>query len=48
MLELSVAYAIGAGAIQVHGGMGFTWELGLHYYVRHIHALRELVHGLWE
>lgn len=21
-------------SIQVHGGMGFTWELGLHYYLR--------------
>ena len=21
-------------AIQVHGGMGFTWELGLHRYLR--------------
>jgi len=33
-------------AIQVHGGMGFTWELGLHYYMRHILTLRELVGGL--
>jgi alkylation response protein AidB-like acyl-CoA dehydrogenase len=20
--------------IQLHGGMGFTWDLGLHYYLR--------------
>jgi alkylation response protein AidB-like acyl-CoA dehydrogenase len=45
---LDTAVRIGEGAIQVHGGMGFTWELGLHYYVRHILMLRELVHGLWE
>ena len=33
-------------AIHVHGGMGFTWEMGLHYYMRHILTLRELVGGL--
>ena len=33
-------------AIQVHGGIGFTWEMGLHMYVRHISALRELAAGL--
>lgn len=33
-------------AIQVHGGMGFTWELGLHYYLRHLVTLRELVRGV--
>lgn len=35
-------------AIQVHGGLGFTWEMGLHMYVRHISALRELAAGLPE
>ena len=25
--------------IQVHGGMGFTWELGLHYYLRRAKVL---------
>jgi hypothetical protein len=29
-------------AVQVHGGMGFTWEMGIHMYLRHINALREL------
>jgi alkylation response protein AidB-like acyl-CoA dehydrogenase len=33
-------------AVQVHGGMGFTWEMGLHFYLRHIMALRELTAGL--
>jgi len=29
-------------SIQVHGGVGFTWELGLHFYLRHIMALAEV------
>ncbi len=29
-------------SIQVHGGVGFTWEWGLHFYLRHIMALTEL------
>lgn len=33
-------------AIQVHGGMGFTWEMGLHFYLRHLLTLRDLVSGL--
>lgn len=33
-------------AIQVHGGLGFTWEMGLHFYLRHMLAVRELVSGL--
>lgn len=33
-------------AIQIHGGLGFTWEMGLHVYLRHISALRELASGL--
>jgi alkylation response protein AidB-like acyl-CoA dehydrogenase len=28
------ASKVGADAVQVHGGMGFTWELGLHHYLR--------------
>jgi alkylation response protein AidB-like acyl-CoA dehydrogenase len=28
--------------VQAHGGMGFTWELGLHVYLRHIVSLRQL------
>ncbi|CAM8628309.1 Acyl-CoA dehydrogenase/oxidase C-terminal [Candidatus Planktophila versatilis] len=32
--------------IQVHGGMGFTWEMGLHFYLRHLQTLRELVQGV--
>ena len=33
-------------AIQVHGGLGFTWEMGLHMYLRHVGALRELAAAL--
>jgi alkylation response protein AidB-like acyl-CoA dehydrogenase len=29
-------------AIQVHGGMGFTWEIDLHRYLRHILAVSKL------
>jgi len=28
--------------IQAHGGLGFTWEMGLHIYLRHTVALRDL------
>jgi alkylation response protein AidB-like acyl-CoA dehydrogenase len=34
--------------VQAHGGMGFTWELGLHVYLRHIVTLRLLALGLSE
>lgn len=30
-------------AIQVHGGLGFTWEMGIHMYLRHVITLRDLV-----
>jgi hypothetical protein len=33
-------------AVQVHGGLGFTWEMGLHHYLRHVTSLRELAAGL--
>lgn len=33
-------------AIQVHGGLGFTWELGIHFSLRHVQSLRELIVGL--
>jgi alkylation response protein AidB-like acyl-CoA dehydrogenase len=29
-------------SLQVHGGIAFTWDLGLHYYLRHILALEQL------
>ncbi len=33
--------AAGEKSMQVHGGVGFTWELGLHFYLRHVLALSE-------
>jgi alkylation response protein AidB-like acyl-CoA dehydrogenase len=30
------------GAMQVFGGMSYTWELGLHYYLRHVLAVQKL------
>jgi hypothetical protein len=32
-----------ARAIQVYGGIGYTWEFGHHFYLRHVMALRQYV-----
>jgi alkylation response protein AidB-like acyl-CoA dehydrogenase len=29
--------------VQVFGGIGFTWDLGVHFYLRHVMALRRLL-----
>lgn len=42
---LNTAIKVAQGAVQVHGGMGFTWELGLHYHLRSMLMWRELVSG---
>ncbi len=34
--------------IQAHGGLGFTWEMGLHMFLRHTVALRDLSLALRE
>ena len=34
-------YAVGAGAIQVHGGIGFTWEHDVHLYYKRLLTLQE-------
>jgi hypothetical protein len=39
------AIGVAEGAIQVHGAMGFTWEVGLHYYLRSMLVRRELLAG---
>ena len=31
---------------QVYGGLGFTWEMGVHFSLRHVTMLRDLVKGL--
>ncbi len=43
-LEVAFDSALRAAEIgvQAHGGMGFTWELGLHVYLRQIVTLRQL------
>ena len=33
---------------QVYGGLGFTWEMGVHFSLRHATMLRDLVKGLSE
>lgn len=47
-LELAFDSALRAVeiSVQAHGGMGFTWELGLHVYLRQIVALRQLALAL--
>ncbi|WP_207307865.1 hypothetical protein, partial [Arthrobacter sp. S39] len=32
--------------LKVHGAMGFTWEMGLHYYLRHMLMAQEIIGGL--
>lgn len=43
-LEVAFDSALRAAeiSVQAHGGMGFTWELGLHVYLRQIVSLRQL------
>jgi alkylation response protein AidB-like acyl-CoA dehydrogenase len=36
---VAAGVAIAEGAIQIHGGMGFTWDTPLHFHLRHIRAL---------
>jgi alkylation response protein AidB-like acyl-CoA dehydrogenase len=40
---VDAAIRVAESAIQVHGAMGFTWELGLHYYLRSMLVRRELL-----
>jgi alkylation response protein AidB-like acyl-CoA dehydrogenase len=52
MLALALSHAVPAaarvtceGAIQVHGGTGFTWEYGLHLYYRRVLAIEAELGG---
>jgi len=38
-------YTVGASLIQVHGGIGFTWEHDAHLYYKRILTLKELAGG---
>jgi alkylation response protein AidB-like acyl-CoA dehydrogenase len=42
-LSADLCVKVGAGAFQVYGGIAYTWELGLHRYLRHIEAVRDVV-----
>lgn len=33
-------------SVQTFGGLGFTWEMGLHFSLRHVASLRELAEGV--
>ena len=35
-------------SVQVIGGMGFTWETGVHFYLRHVVAAQKLLRGFVE
>jgi alkylation response protein AidB-like acyl-CoA dehydrogenase len=37
------AQRVAAGAIQLHGGTGFTWDAGVHRYMRHVLAVSKLI-----
>jgi alkylation response protein AidB-like acyl-CoA dehydrogenase len=41
---VDASIGVAQSAIQVHGAMGFTWELGLHYYLRSMLVRREMLH----
>jgi alkylation response protein AidB-like acyl-CoA dehydrogenase len=43
LLALERSQRAVAGAIQMHGGMGFTWEMGIHFYMRHVLAIDRLL-----
>jgi alkylation response protein AidB-like acyl-CoA dehydrogenase len=42
-LSLRLSQDVLARAIQVYGGIGYTWEFGHHFYLRHVMALRQYV-----
>ncbi len=43
---LSTSQEVVESCLQIYGGMGFTWELGVHVRLRHVIGLRELAEGL--
>jgi alkylation response protein AidB-like acyl-CoA dehydrogenase len=46
LYALNQSIAAAELVLQVHGGIGFTWELGLHFYLRRMISARELVSGI--
>lgn len=43
---LTTAQEVVESCLQIYGGMGFTWEMGVHVPLRHVIGLRELVEAL--
>lgn len=43
---LRTAQEVVESCVQIHGGMGFTWEMGVHVYLRHVITLQELAAGV--
>lgn len=43
LAALERAQRVVESAIQVHGGFGYTWDAGIHFWLRHILTLRRLV-----
>lgn len=46
LFAIDRSIAVGELVLQVHGGIGFTWELGLHFFLRRMVSARELVSGI--
>ena len=44
--SMRLALSVVSRSVQVFGGIGFTWDFGLHYWIRHIMATRRLAAGL--
>lgn len=44
---IDTSITVAEGSIQVHGGMGFTWEMGLHFFLRRMLVRRQLLQFLW-
>jgi alkylation response protein AidB-like acyl-CoA dehydrogenase len=45
ILAARLMKGVAEGAIQIHGGMGFTWEIPVHRYLRHIVAIQKLLYA---
>jgi hypothetical protein len=43
---IGLALRVAEDAIQVHGGIGFTWEASLHHHLRHVMAVHRLTAAL--
>lgn len=46
LFAIDHSISVGELILQVHGGIGFTWELGLHFLLRRMVSARDLVRGL--